>query len=105
MAVVCAYCSGPHVWWDCRKKPEGWKPPKSVATAPEPKSSNVRTPGRENLDAATIAVSASDAGDAGSNPAMGAKRGRGRPKSIDDMRSYKAQKQRDYRARLKSTPT
>lgn len=28
--IVCQFCGGPHVWWDCRKKPEGWLPPKKT---------------------------------------------------------------------------
>ncbi len=30
MAISCLYCTGPHPWWDCRKAPEGWKPPKGA---------------------------------------------------------------------------
>jgi hypothetical protein len=29
MAVICKFCGGPHPWFDCSKKPEGWKPPKN----------------------------------------------------------------------------
>jgi hypothetical protein len=133
MAVACAYCRSPnHVWWDCPKKPAGWKPSKpppiniqadvervsdmtqaEVAVAHKankakvraakknttPRSSKGRTPGLEQAASRLP----SDAGDAGSNPAMGAilKRGPGRPRIHPDRKAYKAMKERERRARLK----
>lgn len=97
---------GPHAW----DKPSATKDQRLaiadavVKAAPKAKpkkpiSSNGRTPGLEKLDAATIAVSASDAGDAGSNPAMGTssdipKRGRGRPR-LAEPKSPRADYQRE----------
>lgn len=73
--IVCRYCGGPHPWWDCRKKPEGWKP---AAKAPE------EEPAVLEPDGTLTTLSA-----------YNAKRSRGRPPS-DNPKSPRAEYQREY---------
>lgn len=112
MAVSCAYCSSPnHVWWDCPKKPDGWKLAPAVRSISMPSRH-----GGKSLVVAQAVENALDRGKTVLNLATGEvrgpgsakditpiepKRGRGRPKSITDMRAYKAEKAKAYRARLK----
>lgn len=92
MAVVCAFCSGPHVWWDCRKKPDGWKPTvKAESKIVAGLRQAVDHASGKELAAVVTTVHVSD------GAVVSVKRGRGRPKSIDDMRAYKAAKAREYR--------
>lgn len=91
MAVSCAYCSSPnHVWWDCPKKPDGWKPDNPFRSRA---MHLVSTRGSKPIPVNVALLDAS-----GATPL---KRGRGRPKSITDMCAYKAEKAKAYRARLK----
>lgn len=111
MAVSCAYCSSPnHVWWDCPKKPAGWKPAARTATI-------AHVDHRKTSLTAAITKVLAETGEAAFAPievaaeriakienvllADAPKRRRGRPKSITDMRAYKAEKAKAYRARLK----
>jgi hypothetical protein len=87
----CEYCGSPaHVWYDCRKKPDGWKPERMAADAA----------GRVGYERQGTGYDPHAAGPelVGRDKAPPAKRGRGRPKTIKDMRAYKAQKAREYRA-------
>lgn len=95
MAVSCAYCSSPnHVWWDCPKKPAGWKPPKAAPRLIVVDSVKGHASGDGTDDRPVQMIEQAVA-------LVVAKRGRGRPKSIPDMRAYKAEKAKAYRARLK----
>jgi hypothetical protein len=33
--MICGYCGDDHSWLYCRKKPEGWKPPKKIVGRPK----------------------------------------------------------------------
>ena len=35
MAVQCSYCDGSHPWFQCPKKPDGWKPIERHLALPE----------------------------------------------------------------------
>lgn len=132
--LPCDICgkSG-HSWFDCpdrKKKPEGWKPPRlakhfappaaDVVMADGSTKHVVYAGGRKAGKMASVQKIANALREKGvsvvdlnepikdaliSKPADPELRpGRGRPKSIEDMKAYKAEKQRKYRAdkRLKS---
>jgi hypothetical protein len=93
--IPCDICGKEgHAWFDCPKrssKPSDWKPDRLMkpakidlrpGTVPEPVAFISATKGEAFVEVA--------------------KRGRGRPASIDDMKAYKAAKQREYRARIKA---
>ena len=82
----CLYCNSPaHVWWDCAKKPAGWRPSfKSKPTDP--------------VEPIEVAEAAPD-GKISKKPAVQAKRGR--PATGFDKTAYQRELMRKRRARLK----
>lgn len=104
--VVCPYCTGPHPLWECRKKPEGWKPPKKstepiVQMVERPRSGRVAgsNPAREgeplgsrlNEGAREVPVLSVDT-----------KRPRGRPRTGFDKKAYDRNKAAERRANKKA---
>lgn len=155
----CEFCDSPvHIWLDCKKKPDGWKPdrliklmvPKTAEDArkvaddfvlfgsavmidgvhvpldqvyimaPEKpdtvsnhevigggrrggKTAATKEVIEKALDAGVIVVDAQGVRGGGTaKDITPKKRGRGRPKSIDDMKAYKALKARLRRAAAKA---
>ena len=97
MRVTCTNCGGAHTPWDC-KRPAKKSLPHAAGSEANAKGDAVAS-GPDSLR-----------GEAGATPAVLQvaaeistirKRPRGRPKSITDMKTYKAAKQREYRAKWK----
>lgn len=87
---ICGKTS--HVWFNCPlrdTKPKDWKPER-LSQHPAAK---IMAGLQEALDVAK----------GNAEPYAVHKRGPGRPKTITDMAAYKAQKQREYRARSKAS--
>jgi hypothetical protein len=93
--VVCPYCSGPHPLWECRKKPDGWKPPKKSTAALTEVHGGWRTEA-----AVEIAPNAPPAGTQA--PPVDPKRPRGRPRTGFDKKAYDRKKAAERRANKKA---
>lgn len=100
-----------HSWFDCPQrgtKPPGWKPDRLIT---QPGKLIAEVPAGTRITSFTGKVIAV-APDTPPGVLRGdkfealmfdqPKRGKGRPRSIDDMKAYKAEKQRIYRARIKA---
>lgn len=105
----CEFCHSPaHIWFNCPKKPDGWKPDRLKGVRPPaPTKVTVKPNGVDHQFKVTPQELADNFGvilakDAPAPTETHLKRGRGRPKSIDDMKAYKAEKARKRRAKLKA---
>lgn len=79
----CEFCGSPaHVWFNCSKKPDGWRP--------------------ERLKHGKPAAPAPEAAPARPEPKPKIKHPGGRPRLHADRRAYKTQKERERRARIKA---
>jgi hypothetical protein len=97
----CEFCNSPaHHWFDCKLKPSGWKPERLKKSTAARKDVPVQarrqlepreTPRGEIQLAGTQAPPV--------EPILGKRRGR--PQTITDMKAYKAQKERERRAKAK----
>lgn len=105
--IPCDICGKEgHAWFNCPKrssKPANWKPARLLPAA---RGSDLMPQG---VKPKAIVVVAHDdlardlpAASLAKISEVQQKRGRGRPPSIDDMKAYKAAKQREYRARIKA---
>ncbi len=103
----CEFCHSPaHIWFNCPKKPDGWKPDRLKGVKPPaPIKTTVKSKGVEREFKVTPQELADNFGVILAKDAppptdiYAPKRGRGRPKSIEDMRAYKAKKAKEYRAK------
>jgi hypothetical protein len=101
-----------HPWFDCPKrstKPDSWKPERLTRAKSDLPSNRLRHVSDANPSiAGGLGVAGRTDGPveqrvlAPASPAASPKRLRGRPQTIDDMKSYKAEKQKLYRERKKA---
>ncbi len=107
----CEFCGSPaHVWFNCTKKPDGWKPERLTRAKPNLPDAGIRHDrpadaaiasrvgagrGPNRIDGARDVLATAES-------AAATKRPRGRPKTIADMKAYKAQKERERRAKAKA---
>lgn len=78
--VICKKCGGPHPLWECHATAARIAAYEAFEHPPQP-----------------LTVRAVHAA-----PIASPKRGKGRPRTITDMKAYKAQKERERRAKAKS---
>lgn len=109
MAILpCDWCGKfGHAYFACPdpKKPAGWKPDRLKGVKPPiPTKTIVKPSGIEREFKVTPQELADNFGvilakdEPPPTEVYAGKRGRGRPKTIDDMRAYKAKKERERRA-------
>lgn len=87
--IKCLYCGEQHPWWDCRKKPVGWKPTKEALAAKKPakKKSSGGSSGAERHP--------SKLGVAGSSPA---RRSKSKPSDLINLRPNSSSGERPHKA-------
>lgn len=89
--MACEFCGSPaHVWFNCTKKPDGWKPERLKQSTAERKV------------APSGAVAPKKAAVAGTQAPPVETKKRGRPRIHPDRKAYKAANERERRAKLKS---
>lgn len=86
--VTCPFCSGPHPLWECRKKPDGWKPPKHAPI--------------QKLERITVVEQRDDGGLVVHPAIQTVRKPRGRPPTGFDKKAYDAERMRKARAALKA---
>lgn len=108
LRVTCKHCGGSHPAFYCKKSTgvvsaKSAVPKKAVGSS-LPVDTNSSASLRKDCAGIGLASPAKVLGAEAANikDAHTPKRGRGRPRTITDMKVYKAMKQREYRARKKN---
>lgn len=119
----CEFCGSPaHIWYNCQKKPAGWKPERmrkkstngTDAKAPLSKPRRAAkqpasVPAARLAEIAAIPESSVDTSEIIEATTEQMARGKivkhpgGRPRIHPDRKAYKAQKERERRAKIKAT--
>jgi len=95
----CLYCdSDDHPWFNCRKRPEGWKPPKKLGAVSGDAMSGLNHPRKQpDVQQATIAETAAvDHRSQEATIAAPYSKGRPRMDGPSQGKSKRAQQMRDY---------